>query len=320
MYVNLHEHRATAMPIVNHSHKTKRPTPIFEKGEIAPLCAALPRVDTEDIMEYSHFSMANMVAVLSSWVDAGKNRAVFESTPELAPLLPHLDSLYRQLGQIRGELSKLTPKMRLLSRKIRQLDCIHNKKSRGLYNVLTDLMLLTDDSALAADLCHVRDTLFPEDAIGVGGRHRKPTGCRMAAEPEVTDFMRKLLADTAYNGRTLLKDFEDWIATCRELGYLDLEQRTRSENGQVPTVTREDTRNARLRWNRLVKTVVSLLDIASSVADETKSRLLEPLRCAEASTLRQPKEPPLLNDDDLNVAAAMSAIEATQRNTPANLL
>ncbi len=271
-------------------------------------------------MEYSHFSMANMVAVLSYWVDSKESRAVFENTPELAPLLSHLDALYRQLGQIRAELSKLSPKMRLLSRKVRQLDSIHNRKLRGLYNVITDLIMLTDDSMLAAELYQMREALFPEGALGVGCRYRKRSEYPILAETRMTDPMRKLLADTACNGRTLLEDYEDWIATGRELGYLDEEQSIRSEGGPTRSVTQDDARNARIRWSRLVKTVVSLLDVAPTVGAKTKSHLLEPLRCAEASTLLQPKEQVLLNDDDLNVAAAMSAIEATQRNTPVGLL
>jgi hypothetical protein len=262
-----------------------------------------------------------MVATLTSWVDSTGNRPLFARTPELAPLLPQLDALYAQLGHIRAAESRLSPELKRLSRQIRQLDEVHHRKLRGLYNMLTDLIMLTDEGHLAAQLYDTRETLFPEGALGHDNRDLSQTGYAMLAEMKITPEMERLLTSTTYHGRTLFEDYKDWVSAGKALQYLNNDERARREEDSArPTATQADTRNARIRWNRLVKTIVYLLDVAPSLDEETKVRILHPLKCAEAATLRQAAGNGDAADNDLDVAAAMSELEASQRDTPVRLL
>ena len=180
--------------------------------------------------------------------------------------------------------------------------------------------MLTDDGHLAAQLYEMRETLFPEGALGHGNRYLSQAGYAMLAEMKITPEMERLLSQTTYNGRTLFDDYKDWISAGKALQYLNDEQARRADNSAMPIATPADARNARIRWNRLVKTIVYLVDVAPSLDEETKLRILHPLKCAEAATLRQVATKRETADGDLDVAAAMSELEASQRDTPVRLL
>ena len=231
-------------------------------------------------MGFNAFDVPTMVAVSDPWVDDAKDKPLLEAQPLIAGLVPILVSSHRGLLRIRITPSDLEAKAKALSDLAFALDNDHDARYRALHAVFTGCAAVSEAPQREV-LESLRDELLPEGLAGTQRTYLAESGAVELADSRITPEKEQILKGVEVAGKNLFQLFNEWVAVGRKLGDVERERARLSETTETRT-TAKDVQQARYTWIRAVKALLVLLDLKSDITEETRIRILQPLRAAEA--------------------------------------
>ncbi|WP_437729955.1 hypothetical protein [Sorangium sp. So ce1335] len=221
-----------------------------------------------------HLNLDEMIALLSPWVEDPKQRKVFLSIPEVAPLHPRVVEAHEAVIAVQPSSRGTSSKMRALIAEGNEVDRCHDHLARAVsYGVdaRRELCLAEApadaDGAARCDL--VQKKLFPNGLSILNASPLAEAGntTRIARlleeEPEIAGVLRSIPA----RGKTTLLDVvKQWLTKGRELQAIE-RARTELEATETTTpVTKTTIQSARSQWFKVVSLVLSNLEMSRAPA------------------------------------------------------
>lgn len=238
------------------------------------LCSRHTIDDEETMTDYvfNHMTDTQLSEISREWLFSANVRAAFERYLLMKALLPELEAAHEGVLAASSPVSTRFPNATALD----EADGLHDKTSRGGFDILSGVYLLTGDAQIGALL----DFLYPKGAAINRASYvdEAGEGARIAAN--MTDAHRALLrAVVLHDGSTLLDHVMARLVHAAELGRL---VDGRAQTNAAPLAPRETTRaGARQRWISVARGLLQNLVIAR-VSDEdarlitAKVKLLQP--------------------------------------------
>ncbi|WP_437629762.1 hypothetical protein [Sorangium sp. So ce854] len=221
-----------------------------------------------------HLNLDEMVALLSPWVEDPKQRKVFLSIPEVAPLHPRVVEAHEAVLAVRPSSGGTSSEMRALIARSNGVDRCHDHLARAVsygIDARRELCLAEEpaDTAGAARCDLVQKKLFPSGLSILNASPLAEAGntTRIARlleeEPEIAAFLRSI---PARGKASLLDVVKRWLTTGRELQALE-RARTELEATETTTpVTKTTIQSARSQWFKVVSLVLSNLEMSRALA------------------------------------------------------
>jgi hypothetical protein len=228
-----------------------------------------------------------MIAISDPWVDDRRDKALLVSMPLTAGLVPILVSAHSGLLQIRLVASEDEAIARVLAEQALTLDSEHDERYRSLYAIVTGWAAVSSSEARRNMLEKLRDTLFPEGLAGTQRSYLAEAGNVELAVSKLTPEIEETLNSIIVDGRSVFQIFNEWVEVGRKLGEVERERARLSVKKSDDVFTAKDVLNARFFWIRAVNALSAVLDLESEVTNETRVRILQPLRSAEAKFARK---------------------------------
>lgn len=231
-------------------------------------------------MGFNAFDIPTMVAVSDPWVNEAKDKPLLASQPLIAGLVPILEKAHTGLLRIRVTPSDQAAEAKRLSETAFALDSEHDARYRALHAILTGCAAISAEKERTA-IENLLSELLPEGAAGTQRSYLAESGAVELADSRMTPEKERLLRSLEVAGKNVFVLFNEWVAVGRRLGDVERE-RVRLGETSADRITAKDVQQARYSWIRAVKALLALLELDSDISDETRIRILQPLRTAEA--------------------------------------
>ncbi|WP_437961937.1 hypothetical protein WME76_21340 [Sorangium sp. So ce119] len=221
-----------------------------------------------------HLNLDEMVALLSPWVEDPKQRKVFLSIPEIAPLHPRVVEAHEAVIAVQPSSGGASSEMRALIARSNEVDRCHDHLARAVsYGVdaRRELCLAEEpaDTAGAARCDLVQKKLFPSGLSILNASPLAEAGntTRIARlleeEPEIAGFLKSI---PARGKASLLDVVKRWLTKGRELQAIE-RARTEIEATETTTPASKTTiQSARSQWFKVVSLVLSNLEMSRAPA------------------------------------------------------
>ena len=134
------------------------------------------------------------------------------------------------------------------------------------------------------------------------------------AEGRISDAERAKLRTLPVPGGNLDEEVMAWFEAGRALGDVERKRIQLSKDKDESSVSRSDVAKARARWVRAVNVALEMVEMARTLDDESRIRIIEPLRSAEAKADRARERDDERADESPD---APSPPEADAEETPA---
>jgi hypothetical protein len=227
-----------------------------------------------------------MIAISDPWVDSIKDKPLLESVPLTAGLVPILAATHNQLLVLRIVPAAKEALMQTLSSQAWTLDTDHDDKYRALHSILSGWAQVSN-TARRLEIETVRDTIFPDGLAGTQRTYLAESGNVELALSQITPAIEAVLNSIVVDSKSMFELFHEWVTVGRELGNVERERARLTEKDAGSGVTAKDILLARFKWIRAVNALCALLDLDSEIPEDTRIRLLQPLRTAEAKFARK---------------------------------
>jgi hypothetical protein len=240
-------------------------------------------------MSLKALSTPSMVSISSPWIDPARDRPLWESMGTTAGLLPRLDAAHARLVSTQPST---TPPAELagLQRREAEVDALHDRKVRGIFNLLTGLADLADAPADTQALLDLRDHLFPDGLQTSKESYAAEAGNVELVEARLTAADTALLGRTPVFGGTLQAQVHAWKQAGKSLGELE------RQKAQLPVAvgtSRAEAAAARNGWITVVNALVANAALDPAFDDAKRLKLLGPVdRLSTSAQRRQPAGEP----------------------------
>jgi hypothetical protein len=238
-------------------------------------------------MAIRNLSVQAMLGISGAWLDPGRERPLIAGIPLLAPFLDELESAHDDLSRMPAAGSDIDAELEALTRQATALDALHDRKLRGIYGVLTAFADLADGPGEAARYLDLADRLFPSGLKGAKRSYLDEADEAALTAKRLTDDIRRTLEALPVPGGTLADEMDAWLDAGKALGDVEEKRVRLSRDKEETSVSIEDLSKARGRWSRVVNTMLQILDLVPSLETASRSRLLDPLKAAEADADRE---------------------------------
>ena len=237
-------------------------------------------------MSYKSLTSPTMVTVSGPWTDPNKERPFIATLPQAGALLPSLDAAHEGLLDTQASGVETNAALAKLQRAEAVLDLRHDRKTRGVFNVLTGFADLAEDPEQAAIFLALRDEINPKGLDVTRWSYTDEAGEVELVARRLSQDQRVLLGSLPTPIGTLLDALEARIQAGRELGKLETERAGLEKRGPDAT-TAADAMRARNVWIRTVTAFVAILDLEMKLSETDREKLLGPLRRAESRADRR---------------------------------
>jgi hypothetical protein len=243
-------------------------------------------------MEESHMALKNlteneMIELSSAWLDPERAGGALATYPLLAALRPAIKLAHDGLLTGDGAPADATrdkERTRLYEQGV-ALDQRHDRKGRGVFNLLTALSDLTDDPGQAEVLLALRHALFPDDNLAVLAASWKGEAgnARRVREKVLGDKAASAsLKAIPTNGKhTALDEVRAFVGAAEALGALEDQRAALGDAGTAGVDTRAARAKARNRWIAVGNSLVSLADDMLELDGDARRALLGGVSDAE---------------------------------------
>ena len=259
-------------------------------------------------MSLKNLSTEAMVSVTAAWVEAGPERNLLQGCPKLAPLLPDVEAAHQNLLATQAGPEQQNAALAELQKQEADADALHDRKLRGIFNLLTGLADLADEPSEAQKHLALRDRLFPEGLAGVRGSYLAEAGSVELAGERLTDADRDLARALPVLQGSLQQQIERWIEAGKNLGALE---RKRSTVSGVPGPTRADAARARNAWINVMNLFVGASGLEKKLDPQGREAIFGLLERAQASAEHRK------GSDGSSTPAGSPAPPAAPKPTPA---
>lgn len=222
-----------------------------------------------------HLNIDEMVALIASWKNDAKRKAVFIGIPEIAPLHPKITDLHTELLGAQPAAAAVSPALQKIIDAAIAADALHDPLARAISSGITadrDQCLAAEppnqERAKLAD--EVQSKLFPGGMTIVNASLLAESGntARVAQllddEPRIAVFLKTI----PLRGKgTLLDTTHRWIAAGTTLGKLEVQREEQEAKEATTTLGKAAITALRARWMRLVSQVLSNLELSDAPAE-----------------------------------------------------
>ncbi|MFS8065749.1 MAG: hypothetical protein ACMG6S_05185 [Byssovorax sp.] len=237
-------------------------------------------------MSYKSLTSPTMVTVSGPWTDPAKDRPLVQSLPQAGALLPSLDLAHQGLLDTQASSAQTNVALSKLQKAQGVLDIRHDRKTRGVFNVLTGFADLADDPEQVALYLTLRDQITPKGLDVTRWSYTDEAGEADLLDRRLSPDHKALLGKLPTPSGTLLDAHEARLQAGRELGALEKERAALETKGPDVT-TAADAVRARNVWIRTVSAFVAILDLELKLSQTDREKLLGPLLRAEARAERR---------------------------------
>ena len=241
-----------------------------------------------------------MVGATGGWVNPEQERPVLEGIKEVAGYVEKMTGAHNGLidVQVSGEKDNAAKKLKAMSEQADLIDTRHDNFIRGINAILEGTILLTEDGKTAESMRGVQNRIFPEGLSAVNRTYLEEAGEIEMAKGRLNEEAFGLLRSVPILNGNLKDAVKEWFATGSKLGNLERERKQAAQQANsADTVTRSDVVKARNQWIRVVRAILTGLELVDDLDDETATRLYQPLKDAADKADRgsgagdQPAEP-----------------------------
>lgn len=242
-------------------------------------------------MGYRDFTTQIMIELSADWLDPAGARGHIEQIPAAAALLPKIAETQRALLKTQPKPKTQSADLASLQEEQAELDTVHDRKTRGMYNVLTGFADLTDDPEQVTAILALRDKIYPPE---VGLRvvqltYAEEAGEAKLVESRLDDEDRALLKKLPGPEGKLLDAHKARVKAAHRIGELEQKrQEIAGKEEEKETTKQKDVFNARNAWVRVARGLVAMIDLSDPPAPVRK-RILERLEAADARVSRRQK-------------------------------
>ena len=223
-----------------------------------------------------------MVSVSGDWLT--HFRALLEAQAALAGILGPLEAAHEQVLTTHHEAGAAEERVAELTTELGVTDAFHDRKLRGIYQVLTGAADLADDPDRRAAFLSLRDRLMRQGLAAVQRSYRDQAGNAKIARREFDVDARTTADAIVIDAEPLGAHVDMWLDAADQIGEMNAE-RTQLQASEKDGVTAEDVHQARLAWIKAVNAFLTLLDF-TDFDDETRDKLLAELHDAEDKAAR----------------------------------
>ncbi len=231
-----------------------------------------------------------MTTISERWLDPEQDRPVLEALPVISAFIPVIEASHEGLITKQVLLSSLNSELSLVQEQLGVADEHHDRYKRGVYYILTGLAEVAEDRDSAADFIDLRDRLLP---LGLGEVRRSyvdEIGDANRLRGRLDDDARAFMASLSISDDTIETYVERWLEAADEMRQLN-EQRIaielRRTSGESRATTQAEAHEAKLQWIRMVRALEANLALESELTDELRTRILGPIKLAEAEADRR---------------------------------
>jgi hypothetical protein len=235
-----------------------------------------------------------MVTLSGPWTDPTRDRPLVQSLLQAGALLPSLDIAHQGLLDTQASGAQTNVELSRLQKAQGLLDWTHDRKTRGVFNVLTGFADLAEDPEQAEAYLALRDAINPSGLEITRWSYTDEAGEAELLDRRLSAEQKALLAKLPAPSGTLLDALEARLKAGRELGALEKVRAALEKRGPDVT-TAADAVRARNVWIRTVSAFVAILDLEPKLSEADREQILGPLRRAEA---RAERRAPSVEEDD----------------------
>ncbi len=248
------------------------------------------------VMEFDNLrclSVRAMVAATKPWVDPGEAHFALRSIRETAGCLDRMISAHNGLLSLQATSSS-GPDVTAMTEQALTLDRRYDRLAKAVDLIAAgNALLLGPESAVASSLTALRGRIFPRGMRITQFTYLEEAGEADLVKERLFPQDRELLSTIPTATGDLSTALDEWIETGSELGDV-VRNRSRAIEAaaQTPTVSRAETFKAKNQWIRVVRVLLTALDLAEEVDDPTRDLILNPLRLAveKAKQKKRPKD------------------------------
>lgn len=227
-----------------------------------------------------------MLELSGGWLDPKRDRPMLEARPATKALLPKLAKVHKAVVDTHslapgaanaGALGKLRVEEA-------ETDRLHDRKVRGVYEVLSGLADLSDDADEAARFIDLRERLVPAGLAAIQRSYVDEAGDAKLLPGRLDAGAKKLLHSLSLPTGKLADEVKCWTDAAAKLGA---DEATKAKlEAENATVSRSDQLAARNAWVRTVNLLVATLESEDDADGPELTALLAPLRKKEAEAMR----------------------------------
>lgn len=235
-------------------------------------------------MALKNLTDEEMMGLSAAWIDPKRQRPALEAHPLLAAMLPQIASAHDGLLWPADESADaaLDAARKALYQQGVTLDQRHDRKGRGVFNLLGALADLTDDPDLAAGYLALRKALFPTENLSVLSQSwRGEAGNAHRIQDSVLGDKTHAAALKALvlpEKRTLHDSVRDFALAGIELGKVEDKRANLTSGDEVEGSSAVATRN---RWITVGNNLVRMVDEVLGLTGESRRAILGALEESE---------------------------------------
>ena len=232
-------------------------------------------------MSLKSLTTAQMVELSARWLSPEAERPVFEQYDELRGALALIEKVHDALSRTQQAVVASADEIQTLTMRMGELDAVHDRKARGIFNMLTALSELSDDPTESHAMITLRNALFPQGLTVTLLSYAEQADEIRDLRDSLTPEQHAQLAAIPMPHGTLDQSVEEWFTAGVELGALWAHREGHQQGGDQ--LSASDVLRARNQWLGAVRVILAALDMAS-VSDDARRRILGPLREARDAT------------------------------------
>ncbi|HWN67653.1 MAG TPA: hypothetical protein VNM90_08430 [Haliangium sp.] len=179
-------------------------------------------------MALKNLSSEAMVTITGRLLDPERDRPDVERLPLVSPPISAMEMAHDGLLSRQHLLAAIERELAKVMAGMAELDRLHDRKERAVYDCLTVLAELTDDHVRAAAYLDLRDRLMPLGLMESRRSYLDQVADAQLLPSRLDDASRALLASLAIPEGPLQSHVDQWISAAVEIGRLD-ERRTQLE-------------------------------------------------------------------------------------------
>jgi hypothetical protein len=256
-------------------------------------------------MNLKSLSTEQMVGISATLLDPKQDRPLLLSFETVAPQVKKLDRAHASLLGTQSHGVSVSAALKAIQTEEAAVDKRHDRKLRGLSNVLSGFADLADEPALRDSYLALANHLAPDGLGVIRMSYTAEAGAAALAEGRMTADDKQLLHAGAlpHGLGTLANHFDHYVEAGKRLGALEGQRAQHVQDKDGPT--RSDSAKARLAWITTMHALITNLNSEDDVSDAQRQRLLGPLQKALDAAVAGP------------AAAAAAPAAVTPAPTPA---
>jgi len=230
-------------------------------------------------MAYKTLTTQTMVTVSAAWLDSKEERPLIASLPQAGPLLTSIEKVHNGLLQTQASGATIVSEISAVQSAQEELDTLHDRKTRGVFNVLTGFADLADDPVKAKALLALRDRIYTNGLKVVQWSYVDEAGEAALVDERIGAADKDALANLPTPDGSLKDHHEARIDAGKKIGELEKKKIALAATSPAGASASEVVR-ARNAWIRTVTAFVAMLGL-DDLTEEKENKILGPLREAE---------------------------------------